>query len=118
MRHVLDNIRKIRELKDLSREWVAHEMGMSLSGYSKLERGEVDWTLTKLGQIAAILEVPVAELFDPALEASMLPSSQSAAANGHARPGETGAPWAVWEEDVRRLKMELAYLRERLERRD
>lgn len=118
MRHVLDNIRKIRELKDLSREWVAHEMGMSLSGYSKLERGEVDWTLTKLGQIAAILEVPVAQLFDPALEASMLPGSQSTSANGHDRPGETGAPWAAWEEDVRRLKMELAYLRERLEKRD
>ena len=43
---VYKNIKKIRELKNLTREYVADELQMSTSGYGKIERGEVDLTVS------------------------------------------------------------------------
>lgn len=57
------NIRKIRELKNLTREYVAEELKMSMSGYGKIERGEVDLTVTKLIEIAKVLDVSVEFIF-------------------------------------------------------
>lgn len=64
MKEVIENIKKFRELKDITREDLADKLEMSLSGYSKLERGEVDITLTKLYRIADILEVSVSQILD------------------------------------------------------
>jgi transcriptional regulator with XRE-family HTH domain len=60
---VFQNIKKIRELKNLTREFVAGELGMSTSGYGKIERGEVDLNVSKLFEIAKILDVPVSFIF-------------------------------------------------------
>ena len=67
MRKVFENIKKFRELKSITRESMASDLGMSLSGYSKLERGEVDLTLSKLFNISQILNVSIEQLlnFDP-----------------------------------------------------
>jgi transcriptional regulator with XRE-family HTH domain len=60
---VYKNIKKIRELKGLTREHIADELKMSTSGYGKIERGEVDLTVTKLTKIAEILDVSVEFIF-------------------------------------------------------
>jgi len=57
------NIKKIRELKNLTREYVADEINMSTSGYGKIERGEVDLTLSKLDKIARVFNVSVDFIF-------------------------------------------------------
>ena len=57
------NIRKIRELKNLTREYVADEVEMSMSGYGKIERGEVDLTISKLVKIAKVLNVDIDFIF-------------------------------------------------------
>lgn len=57
------NIKQIRELKNLTRDYVAAELNMSTSGYGKIERGEVDITLTKLIQIASVLNVSIEFIF-------------------------------------------------------
>ncbi|MGQ7947202.1 helix-turn-helix domain-containing protein [Flavobacterium sp. WC2509] len=57
------NIRKIRELKNLTREHVADELHMSMSGYGKIERGEVDLTVTKLIEIGKVLDVSIEFIF-------------------------------------------------------
>ena len=57
------NIRKIRELKNLTREYVAEELKMSMSGYGKIERGEVDLTVSKLIEIAKVLDVSTEFIF-------------------------------------------------------
>lgn len=64
MNEVFENIRKFRELKSVTRESLADELGMSLSGYSKLERGEVEITLSKIERIAQILEVSIEQLLN------------------------------------------------------
>jgi transcriptional regulator with XRE-family HTH domain len=60
---VYKNIKKIRELKGLTREHIADELKMSTSGYGKIERGEVDLTVSKLTKIAEILDVSVEFIF-------------------------------------------------------
>jgi len=59
-----NNIRKFRELKNLTRETVAVEMEMSLSGYSKIERNEVDLTVSKIRKIAEVLGVDVSQILN------------------------------------------------------
>lgn len=60
---VYKNIKKIRELKNLTRDYVAAELKMSTSGYGKIERGEVDLTVSKLKKIAEVLGVSVEFIF-------------------------------------------------------
>jgi transcriptional regulator with XRE-family HTH domain len=56
------NIRRIREMNDLTRDFVAAELKMSTSGYGKIERGEIDLTLSKLFKISAIFGISVTDL--------------------------------------------------------
>jgi transcriptional regulator with XRE-family HTH domain len=56
-------IRKLREAKDLSQENVAFELGLSRSGYNKIETGATDPSAKRLLQIAEVLEVDVKEFF-------------------------------------------------------
>jgi len=56
------NIKKIREIKDYTREYMSAELGMSSSGYSKIERGEVDITLSKILLICEVLGVSIMQL--------------------------------------------------------
>lgn len=61
--NVYINIRKIRELKNLTREYVAEELKMSMSGYGKIERGDVDITVSKLIEISKVLDVSIEFIF-------------------------------------------------------
>lgn len=57
-----ENIRKIREMNDLTRDYVAAELKMSTSGYGKIERGEIDLTLSKLCKISDIFGISITDL--------------------------------------------------------
>lgn len=58
-------IRKMRELYDYSQEYVASALGMSVSGYSRIERDEVKVTLDKLLTICRVLNVTLSDLTHP-----------------------------------------------------
>lgn len=62
MNQVNVNIRRIRELMGLTREHVASELNMSPSGYGKIERGEVDLTISRLLDISKVLNVTTTSL--------------------------------------------------------
>ena len=64
-----NRIRKIRESKDLKREYVADELGITHGAYSKIERGDSDSNTSRLLQIAEILDVSVTDFFEDAVEA-------------------------------------------------
>jgi transcriptional regulator with XRE-family HTH domain len=59
---VHEKIRFLRESKDWSQEDMAEKLSMSVSGYSKIERGETKVAVSKLKKIAEIFEVDVIEL--------------------------------------------------------
>ena len=64
MKEITENIKKFRELKNYTRDIMADKLEMSLSGYSKLERGDVELTVNKLYKIADILEVDVSQILN------------------------------------------------------
>jgi transcriptional regulator with XRE-family HTH domain len=59
-----DNIKKFRELKNITRETLSSELNMSLSGYSKIERNEVDLTISKVQKIAEVLGVDLSQILN------------------------------------------------------
>ena len=59
-----DNIKKFRELKNITREIMSAELSMSLSGYSKIERNEVDLTISKVQKIAEVLGVDLSQILN------------------------------------------------------
>ena len=62
MSHIADNIRKMRELRNLTQEYMASELGITQAGYSKIESGATDIAFSKIEEIAAILKVSPADL--------------------------------------------------------
>lgn len=52
-----NKIRNIRELKNLTQEYVAERIDISQAAYSKIENGETKISEEKLVQIAQVLEV-------------------------------------------------------------
>ncbi len=52
-------IRKVREIKGFSQEYIAGKLNLSQNAYSRIERGEIHISQEKLIQIASALEVDV-----------------------------------------------------------
>jgi transcriptional regulator with XRE-family HTH domain len=59
-----ENIRKIRELRNYTQEYMADQLGLSVSGYGKIERSDSDINLSRITQIAEILNVSRAVLLE------------------------------------------------------
>lgn len=55
--HIGQKIKKLRELKNLTQEYMAAQLEMSQSAYSKIETGESDVTFKKLELISRALDV-------------------------------------------------------------
>lgn len=59
---VSKNIRTIREMRNLTRDFVAGELDMTYSGYGKIERGEIDITISKISKLADIFGISISDL--------------------------------------------------------
>jgi transcriptional regulator with XRE-family HTH domain len=59
LRHIGTNIRVTRVSKGLNQESVANELGISITAYSKIERGKTNPSILRLNQIAKCLDVSV-----------------------------------------------------------
>ncbi len=57
--NVGDKIKKLRELKNYTQQYMADQLELSLSGYGKIERNETDISISKLDKIAKILHTDV-----------------------------------------------------------
>ena len=57
-------IKIIRELKNLTQEYMADKLEMSQANYSRLEKNEVELSVPKAQKIADILEVKLSDLLD------------------------------------------------------
>jgi len=55
-------IKKLREMRNLTQEHLAAKLGISVSGFSRIERDEVKVSGERLIRIAELLEVSVDEL--------------------------------------------------------
>jgi transcriptional regulator with XRE-family HTH domain len=57
-----EKLRKLRELKGLSQEYMAHKMDISQRQYQRFESGDADIQLSKLESVCEILEVSLEQL--------------------------------------------------------
>lgn len=72
MSHTLKVIKRIREDKNISREQMSKLLGISLSGYAKIERGEVDLTISRLDQIGDILGFTATQIIEMGTQNPMI----------------------------------------------
>lgn len=56
-------IRKLRIEKDFTQDYMAMKLDMSISAYSKLERGQTDPTLTRIEKIGEILGFQITDYY-------------------------------------------------------
>lgn len=61
-KNVAGNIRKIREYRDYTQDYLAAKLKISQNAYSKIELGYSKLTVDRLFQISTILEVEVTHL--------------------------------------------------------
>ncbi len=106
-------IRKVRELRSLTQEKMANELGMTTSGYSRIERGEVKLSIDRLERIADVLGVQPIDLtnFDETIFFTNYGTAQdhsfSVTTDGDAMRHER----ATYEARIADLKEEIAFLR-------
>lgn len=102
------NIKKIRELNNYTQEYLAERLGISTSGYSKIERDEVDLTLRRLEELAVILEVSVHQIlnFD---SASILNFND----NNHLK-GAAQQPHVMIDDTIKSILVKQQYLIEKV----
>lgn len=112
-------IRKLRELRDFSQEFMAFELDMSISGYSRIERDEVNLTLDKLYAICKLLDVSVFEMLNTD-DSEMIQKSKSKIVTTPMTQKNILKRYKIvedfYKEQIRLLKDELKYLREVIDR--
>jgi len=59
---IITNIRRIREFRDYTQDYLAAKLNISQNAYSKIELGYSSITVARLIQIAEILEVDLVAL--------------------------------------------------------
>lgn len=59
-----EKIKSIREDKKMSQSFIAFELGLDQSQYSRRENGEIDFTAKELLALSRKLEIPVSKLYD------------------------------------------------------
>ena len=60
-----NNIRKVRQSRDLTQEDVACDIDISLTAYTNMERGITNIPVLRLMQLADYFEINVTEFFEP-----------------------------------------------------
>ncbi|MDB5090609.1 MAG: helix-turn-helix protein [Mucilaginibacter sp.] len=64
-KQIVSNIRKIREFRNYTQDYLAAKLQISQNAYSKIELGYSSVTLNRLIEITEILEVELADLISP-----------------------------------------------------
>ncbi|MCO5945636.1 MULTISPECIES: helix-turn-helix transcriptional regulator [Mucilaginibacter] len=59
---IVSNIRKIREFRNYTQDYLAAKLKISQNAYSKIELGYSNITLNRLVEIAEILEIELVDL--------------------------------------------------------
>lgn len=109
-------VRMVRELKGFSQEYMAHALGMSQRGYSKLERDETRLDWERITQIAKLFEMEPLDLvsFDDNLIFNNCTQSGKFNQFYNQVPEKL---IAQYEERIKHLEAEVGFLRDELRAR-
>ena len=59
---ICEKVKFMRQLKGWTQEQMAEKLGISVNGYSNIERGETDLQISRIEEIAKTLQVDLLEL--------------------------------------------------------
>jgi transcriptional regulator with XRE-family HTH domain len=102
MKDFANRIRHIRQIKGYSQDYVSMKIGISLSAYSKIERGTTDPSLSRMLQIADVLEIDLGQIQVSALYG--MPKSRDRVEED--APTETTLAWMRTEIEKIRARLE------------
>ncbi len=110
-----NRIRKVREIKGYSQENIAQTLGMSITGYGKIERDEVSINMDRLTRISEILGVGVETIigFDENVAFNNFNSKIEQQIGRYDMPEEMRK---LYEENIALLKDKISYLEEEINR--
>lgn len=111
-----EKVRKLRELRDFSQEYVAEQLGMSQQNYSAIENNQdEDISLKRLKRIAQVLEIQLNDLlnFD---EKNIFNNYSQAEQFGIIHNQYFEAERKLFQQQIEQYKTEVAYLRKMLEK--
>lgn len=104
-------IKQLRELRNFTQSYMAEKLSLSLGGYSKIERNETDVTLSRLNQIAKVLDTDIATIlnFDSKQVFNQY-NNKSATANGVVQNQQIIADQGL-DEFFNKMKDDINFLR-------
>lgn len=109
-----NKIKKLRELKNYTQDYMADKLQMSQSNYSRIENNELDLPFSKLQQIAEIFEISIIDLIE--FDAKYFFNNVHAQTiNGNITHAMSTNEKKLYEEQIEGLKREVSYLKEIIE---
>lgn len=110
-------IKKLREFKNLTQEYMAGRLEVSQSYYNRIENGQVNLTLERIQAIATILDIePLALLaFDEVQYFHQVSNSQIGSGQ-YVHQVYSEEERSLYRQQIARLEQEVNYLRQLIDR--
>lgn len=104
------NIRKLREIKNYSQDYISKKLGLSVRAYSKIENGESKLSVGRLIEIATILDVKPEDIlnFDEKIIIDSIRNSETALSKRILKDTNS------YEKYIKHLEDEISFLREKI----
>jgi transcriptional regulator with XRE-family HTH domain len=113
MSNIGENIKRYRDLRQYSQEYMASKLNITQSSYAKLEKQDTKLTVDRLQQIAETLDVDVSLLLNSATP-TIFNLYDNQTANGRVEHLYNNLPEQLisqYQNQIQQLKEEVAFLR-------
>jgi transcriptional regulator with XRE-family HTH domain len=109
---IIGNIKTIRESKNYTEAYMAEKLGITQGAYNRKENGDLEFNLTELVTIGAVLEVPVGRLVELDLQRIINQyNSDTATGNYQTISNDEG-----YKAAMEQYRLETAFLRAQVEK--
>jgi len=107
-------IKKIRELRSYTQDYMAERLNISQSTYARFEKDDTDITLSKLEQIAEILDIKVEDLINFTDKFIFNNYTSNQANQGYIVNQFSANEKKLYEDKIRLLEDKIEYLQEKI----
>lgn len=116
---ILHNIRKAREQKSYTQEYIAQQLGIDTKSYSNIENGVSKLSIDRMLKIAEILETAPESFLNPTQNFTFMHCNQSGYYLNHPIANDEGfkEAKAAWLTLIEELRSEVTFLREELRKK-
>ena len=109
-----EKIRKLREFRQYSQDYVAKKLKITQGAYSRMEQGEIDVPFSRLEKVAEVLEMPIEKLVgydDKQMMTNYITQSDNCTINGNILSNNLVVEELTKQYDLRILSLENEVIR-------